>query len=174
MPTPGFLDLERFVDQVAQDLRAQAFLFLGRDLVAAAVGIDDQRKALVDVGAGDDLAVDDRGGAAMVGSILPKNLGLVGRLRLPSRSVVVAGASTGTSCATAIEVASGPASDAQHQRHAQGYASGGGQQAKDGIHGNSSFLFDAPGADDRARARNLPGAFPDFDKTGLTRLVPGR
>ena len=60
----GLLDLQRLVDQVAQDLHAQALHFFGRDL--AAVGADNQGKALVDIGAGDDLAVDDGRRAADV------------------------------------------------------------------------------------------------------------
>ena len=55
----GGLDLQRFVDQVAQHLLAQALDLVGRDL--AAVGDGQQREPLVDVGLGDDLAVDDRG-----------------------------------------------------------------------------------------------------------------
>src|SRR3546814_742811 len=53
----GFLDLERFVDEVAQHLDATPFLLLVRPL--AAIGGDDQGHALVDVGAGDYAAVDE-------------------------------------------------------------------------------------------------------------------
>ncbi len=52
------LDLELLVDQVAQHLEAQARFLLLVDL--AAVGRDDEVEPLLDVGVGDDVAVDDR------------------------------------------------------------------------------------------------------------------
>jgi len=55
---PRFLDLQRLVDQVAQHLLAQAVDLAGGDL--AAVGDRQQRQALIDVGLGNDGAVDDR------------------------------------------------------------------------------------------------------------------
>jgi hypothetical protein len=58
----GRLDLQRLVHQVAQHLLAQPRLLLGRD--AAAVGETDEGDAVIDIGAGDDVAVDDRGGLA--------------------------------------------------------------------------------------------------------------
>ena len=55
----GGLDLERLVDQVAEHLLAQAIELVGGNL--AAIGDREQREPLVDVGLGDDVAVDDRG-----------------------------------------------------------------------------------------------------------------
>ncbi len=55
----GGLDLERLVDQIAQHLLAQGVDFVGRDRVSA--GDREERDALVDVGLGNDFAIDDRG-----------------------------------------------------------------------------------------------------------------
>ena len=49
----GGLDLQGLVDQVAQDLLAEAVDLVGRNL--AAVGDRQQGQPLVDVGLGDDL-----------------------------------------------------------------------------------------------------------------------
>ncbi len=53
-----FLNLQGFVDQVAQHLQAQAFaLLIGQ---GAAIGGDHQRQTLFDIGLRDDRPVDDR------------------------------------------------------------------------------------------------------------------
>jgi hypothetical protein len=71
----GFLDLERLVDQVAQDLKAQPLpLFVGK---LAAIGRDDERQPLPLT-----IAVAVR----TLGSRLPKTVMSFGRLRPPDIS----------------------------------------------------------------------------------------
>ena len=53
----GFLDLQLFIDQVAHHLQAQAVALLLADLPA--IGGDDKVQPLIDIGIGDDLAIDD-------------------------------------------------------------------------------------------------------------------
>jgi hypothetical protein len=87
----GLLDLQRFVDQVRQNLRAQPlFLFLGD---AAVAGGENEGQALIHVGIGDDRAVDDGGRLAdrriarrkqvdIVRQVEPVGRRLVGLIRL--------------------------------------------------------------------------------------------
>ncbi len=81
----GFLDLERFVDQVAQNLDAQPLLF--RFLHLAAIGGDDERQALVDVRPGDDPAVDDRRRLADIGVALAKDGDVLWQVELLRRDI---------------------------------------------------------------------------------------
>ena len=67
----GFLNLQRFVDEIAQHLKPQPFSLLIADL--AFVGGKDQRQALVDIGAGDHVAIDDRRRPPDVGIVLPEH-----------------------------------------------------------------------------------------------------
>ncbi|MCY1171186.1 hypothetical protein D9M73_112900 [compost metagenome] len=68
----GLLDLQRFVDQLPRDQQLVLRHFLGRQLQVARC--HQQGDALVDVGAGDHRAVDDRGWLADVGIDLAENL----------------------------------------------------------------------------------------------------
>ena len=72
----GRLDLQRLVDQVAQHLGAEPLDLLGRqlDLVRG----HDQRQPLIDVAAGDDVAVDDRRRLADARILLADELDVVG------------------------------------------------------------------------------------------------
>ena len=74
----GLLDFERLVDQVAQHLQAQPRALGIRNL--AAIGRDDQRHALVHVGAGDDRAVDHRRGAPDIGILAAEQGQPVGQI----------------------------------------------------------------------------------------------
>jgi hypothetical protein len=72
----GGLDLQRLVHQVAQHLGADDLHLLGRDLGVA--GERHQSDAMVDVGAGNDRAVDDRGRGADRRVAVAEELGIVG------------------------------------------------------------------------------------------------
>src|SRR3546814_266013 len=52
-----FLNLKRFVDQIAENLQAQPFLLLLFHL--SAIGSDDERQPLVDIRPRDDLTIDN-------------------------------------------------------------------------------------------------------------------
>ena len=58
------MNLERFIDQIAQHLKPEPFLFLRRN--SAAIGYNDQCQTVVDVGARDDVTVHDRRRLAQV------------------------------------------------------------------------------------------------------------
>ena len=64
----GGLDLEDLVDEVAKHLLAQPRQLLGRDLAPGRE--PDDGEAVIDLGAGDDGAVDDRRRLADVGILL--------------------------------------------------------------------------------------------------------
>jgi hypothetical protein len=66
-----FLDLQRFINQVAQHLHAQTIQFLTIHLVA--IGRNDERQTLFNVSACDNLAIDDGRGAADVGIVLAEH-----------------------------------------------------------------------------------------------------
>ena len=67
---------KHFVDQVAKDLLAQPVDLLRRDLPA--IGDRHEGEPLVDVGLGDDVAVDDRGRFDDRGHGLPNTCGFCG------------------------------------------------------------------------------------------------
>ena len=79
----GLLNFQRFVDQITQNLQTETVDFLGRQLVV--IGRQIQRQTLIDVGAGDDVAVDNRGGAAKIGVALAKDRDVGGDRDLPLR-----------------------------------------------------------------------------------------
>src|SRR3546814_12103071 len=60
-----FLNLKRFVDQIAENLQAQPFLLLLFHL--SAIGSADERQPLVDIRPRDDLPIDNGGGFADIG-----------------------------------------------------------------------------------------------------------
>jgi len=80
----GRLDLKRFVDEVAKDLLAQAVHFVGRNL--SAIGDGEKREPLVDVGLGNDIAVDDGGRLDDRGHCCPEHLWI---FRKPQRARAV-------------------------------------------------------------------------------------
>src|SRR3546814_5551949 len=63
-----FLNLKRFVVQIAENLQAQPFLLLLFHL--SAIGSDDERQPLVDIRPRDDLTIDNGGGFADIGLAL--------------------------------------------------------------------------------------------------------
>ena len=73
----GFLNLQRFIHQVAQHLQPQPLQFVRSDLAAA--GCDHQRDALIDIGASDHFTVDDNRGAAVVSVDLAEDLRVFGQ-----------------------------------------------------------------------------------------------
>jgi hypothetical protein len=72
----GFLDLQRLVDQVAQNLQAQALELIVRRLPRV-VGGQNQSHTLFNVAAGDDLAVDDRRRTSLSEIVVPQNRDVV-------------------------------------------------------------------------------------------------
>src|SRR3546814_12604205 len=66
-----FLNLKRFVDQIAENLQAQPFLLLLFHL--SAIGSDDERQPLVDIRPSDNITIDNGGGFAAIGSALADN-----------------------------------------------------------------------------------------------------
>ncbi|PAV92557.1 hypothetical protein WR25_08378 [Diploscapter pachys] len=75
------LDFQRLVDQLAQDLELELVDLVGRGRAAAIVE-DGQRQALVDIGAGDDRVVDDRGRLTDVGVELAEDLQVCGDVQV--------------------------------------------------------------------------------------------
>ena len=64
----GFLNLQCFVDQVAQNLNPKPLAFFVGN--PAAISGDDQREAMIDIGTGDNVPVDDSGGLANIRIVL--------------------------------------------------------------------------------------------------------
>ena len=75
----GGLDLQCLVDQIAQHLHAQAQqFFLGHRRLGRG---GDQRDALIDVGAGDDIAIDHGGRRAAIGIRLAEDGNVLGQAK---------------------------------------------------------------------------------------------
>jgi hypothetical protein len=142
----GLLNLQGFVDQVAHHLGTQALLLFGAQL--ARVGIGEQGITLVNVGPGDDLAVDDRGGVAMVGVHLAEKLrvrrqieialriGRCGRRRFgrDRRNICVLRLRHGHACGGRQDHSAGQCHSQENRRRSR-------QQAKCGRHGSRSILL---------------------------------
>src|SRR3546814_15794838 len=75
-----FLDLKRFVDQIAENLQAQPFLLLLFHL--SAIGSDDERQPLVDIRPRDDLTIDNGGGFADIGIALAEQRDIRGDVEI--------------------------------------------------------------------------------------------
>ena len=84
----GFLDLQRFVDQVAQDLQPQVLQFLIGNL-GILIGCEDKGDPLVDIGPGDDLPIHLRRGVAAVGVHLAEQLDVGGNVQAAVGRVVL-------------------------------------------------------------------------------------